>query len=143
MKQKTVLTFGTFDVLHEGHLSYLEQARKLGDRLVVIIGRDKNVKKSKGMLPIMNEKHRLRIIQALKPVDEAILGQDKDFFQSVINVKPDVIALGYDQKMLESHLIQALAERNFSAKIVRLKPFKEKQHKSTIIKEKIRKMKKT
>lgn len=142
MKQKTVLAFGSFDVLHQGHLSYLEQARKLGDRLVVIIGRDKNVKKVKGILPIMKQSHRLRLVKALKPVDEAILGHDEDFFQSVIKVKPDIIALGYDQKMLESHLRQVLAERNFSAKIVRLKPFKPKQNKSTIIKQKIAKMKK-
>jgi|SRR3989344_4634283 len=142
MKPKTVLAFGTFDVLHEGHLSYLEQAKKLGNRLIVIVGRDRNVKKMKGFYPIMNETQRLRIVSSLKCVDKAVLGHDSDFFASVLRVKPDVIALGYDQKMLEDHLHEALKKRNFSAKIVRLKPFKAKQNKSSVIKHKIRKRKK-
>jgi len=122
------MCFGTFDKLHPGHLSYLKQARKYGDCLLVVVGRDKNVFRIKGKLPKENEKTRLKNVQKVKFVDKAILGQLRDKFKVVKKHQPDVICLGYDQKVDTEKL-----KDFFSGRIVRLKPYKEEIYKSTLM----------
>jgi len=118
-----VLAAGCFDLLHYGHLRYLEEAKKLGGEnaeLIVIIARDSTIIKRKGHPPIMNEEHRRALVEALKPVDKAILGREDFDIISIINeVKPDIIALGYDQKDLEEFLLK----KNLNIKIVRLEKY--------------------
>jgi len=95
----TVLTFGTFDKFHPGHQYFLTEAKKHGDRLVVVIARDKNVQLVKGHLPTQTEEVRRQAVAAFPVVDEVMLGlEDYSKKESVIDqVKPDVICLGYDQ----------------------------------------------
>lgn len=131
-----VLAFGTFDLLHPGHLSYLKQARELGKILVVVVATDKNVEKGKGKKPINDEKHRKELVEALEIVDEAIIGFEDDVIKSVEKVKPDFVALGYDQKPSNEELEKKFSERGITAKIIRMKPFKETDYKSSIIKDK-------
>lgn len=131
---KTVLLFGTFDLLHVGHLSFFKQGRKLGDRLVVVIARDVNVKKIKGQLPLHNEKERLELLKHIDLIDEALLGDPKDIYKVVKKIKPDVIALGYDQVAFTDKLQSKLTEFKLATKIVRLKPFQEKTKKSSKLK---------
>jgi FAD synthetase len=134
---KKVLAFGTFDLLHPGHLSYLAQAKSLGDKLIVIIATDSNVKKIKGKAPVNSEKERREMVANIKFVDEAVIGFEDDMINSVEKIKPEIIALGYDQKPSEAELEKMLAARGLKAKIVRLKPYKENMFKSSKIKEKI------
>lgn len=115
-----VLATGTFEILHPGHLLFLEEAKKLGDELFVIVGRDVNVKKRK-RTPIIPEEQRLKMISALKMVDKAMLGSEKDIYEPLYSIKPDVIAIGYDQDFDEETLEQALRERGFHSKVIRIK----------------------
>ena len=118
MMRKVVAT-GTFDIIHPGHIRFLEEAKKLGDYLVVIVAREKNVKHKPK--PIMPEEQRRRVVEALKPVDEAILGDEEDIFKPIERIKPDVIALGYDQHFDEEWLKKELEKRGIKAEVVRIR----------------------
>jgi len=133
---KKVLAFGTFDILHPGHKSYLKQAKALGDFLVVAIARDKNIQKTKGALPQNSERQRLKRIKELKIVDRALLGFLDDPYQIIERVKPDVIALGYDQTTYTDILVQELKSRKINCQIVRLKPYHPEKYKSSLLKRK-------
>ncbi len=114
-----VMASGVFDILHTGHISYLEQAKATGDELVVVVACDSTVRKRKHE-PVTPEAMRLRIVQSLKPVDRAVLGKDTgDLFETVAEVRPDIIMLGFDQTFDEKELQAQLAERGFSAKVMR------------------------
>lgn len=115
-----VLATGTFEILHPGHLLYLEEAKKLGDELFVIVGRDVTVRKRK-RTPIIPEEQRLKMVSALKMVDKAMLGSEKDIYEPLYTIKPDIIALGYDQDFDEEKLARELRERGFNSKVIRIK----------------------
>jgi FAD synthetase len=139
VKKKRVLAFGTFDLLHAGHLYYLEQAKRLGKELVVIVARDATVKKIKVKLPVHNEMARLKIVSALGIVDRAVFGgKGKNIFASAASLKPDIIALGYDQKPSIAKLKSEMLKLGWRGKIVRLKAFKPSRHKSSKIKDHIK-----
>ena len=110
---------GTFDLLHMGHIYYLREAKKLGDKLIVVVARDSTVRKLKHE-PITPEEMRLNIIKELKIVDEAVLGHEDDMYAIVKEIKPDIIALGYDQVHDEKKIEQDLKKRKLVAKVVRL-----------------------
>jgi|GEM_PF-2916277 len=97
----TILAAGCFDLLHYGHLRYLEEAKRLGGGgafLVVVVARDSTIIKRKGRPPVMKEADRRALVEGLKPVDRAILGgTDLDTAKVIRDVDPDIIALGYDQ----------------------------------------------
>lgn len=115
-----VLATGTFEILHPGHLLFLEEAKKLGDELFVIIGRDVNVRKRK-RTPIIPEEQRLQMVSALKMVDKAMLGSEKDIYEPLYSIKPDIVALGYDQDFDGEKLERELRERGFHSKVIRIK----------------------
>src|SRR4030042_2004404 len=100
-KEKVVLASGVFDLLHLGHVRFLEAAKKAGGsnaKLIVIIARDKTAEKRKGKRPIMSENQRCALVESLKIVDCAFLGLEKFDIGKVIDaIKPDIIAVGYDQ----------------------------------------------
>ena len=101
---------GVFDILHTGHISYLEQARSLGDELVVVVACDSTVRRRKHE-PITPETMRARLVGALKPVDRSIIGREGDMLDTVAEIKPDIIVLGYDQGFNEEELHQRLSDR--------------------------------
>ncbi len=111
---KRVMAVGVFDLLHAGHLHYLEQAKSLGDHLVVVIAHDDTVRIRKHE-PVTNHDLRCRMVQGLKPVDEAIIGNSPDvpIFDILPVVKPDIIALGYDQEHAEESIRQKLDDLGF------------------------------
>ncbi|MDP2586333.1 MAG: tRNA pseudouridine(55) synthase TruB [Candidatus Komeilibacteria bacterium] len=120
-----VLITGTFDIIHPGHLHLINQAKKLGDFLTVVIARDQNVVKIKGREPFYNEHQRLANLQLLALADSVILGGLDDPYEVIRKEEPDIIALGYDQQVFVNGLIEF---RNNSAahfKIERLEAFKE------------------
>ena len=91
-----VMASGVFDLIHPGHISYLEQAKSYGDELVVVVACDATVRTKKHE-PITPEAMRERVVGALKPVDKVIVGGDGNIFDTVRFVKPDLIVLGFDQ----------------------------------------------
>jgi FAD synthetase len=118
-KMVKVMATGAFDLLHMGHIYYLREAKKLGDELVVIVARDSTVRKLKHE-PVTPEDMRLNIIKELKIVDDAMLGHEDDIYKIVKEVKPDIIALGYDQIHDEENIEQELKKRRLNARVVRL-----------------------
>lgn len=118
-KMVRVMATGVFDILHLGHLHYLEESKKLGDELLVVIATDETVRKFKHE-PITNEKVRLELVNSLKPVDKAVLGYEKDMYKVVEQLKPDIITLGYDQVHDEKNIKAELEKRNLNIKVVRL-----------------------
>ena len=114
---------GTFDLLHLGHIYYLKEAKKLGDKLAVVVATDSTVRRLKHE-PVNLEEIRLNLIKELKIVDEAYLGHEDDMYEIVEEIKPEIIALGFDQIHDEDKIKSELKKRNLSAKVVRLTEFK-------------------
>lgn len=113
-----VLATGTFDILHPGHILYLQKAKELGDELYVIVSRDSMVHHKPK--PIIPEDQRLKIIQALKVVDSAQLGSERDIYEPLYSIKPDIIVLGFDQHFDEQNLKEQLRRRHIDAEVVRI-----------------------
>ena len=129
MNPKTVMCFGTFDLLHLGHLHYLKQARKHGNYLIAVVARDRT-KQQQGRKPIFNERERLELLRSLKLVDEVVLGNHGDFLKIVHQRKPDVICLGYDHTINERELRRKLMVEGYSPRVVRAGPYKPVSQKS-------------
>ncbi len=117
----SVMASGVFDLLHPGHLYYLKEAKKLGDELVVVVATDNTVRKRKHE-PITPQEMRLEMVEALKPVDKAVLGHEDDMFRTVEELKPDIIALGYDQDFDDDRLREELKKRGMDIEVVRIGP---------------------
>ena len=118
MTGRRIVATGTFDILHPGHLYYLEESRKLGDELWVIVARDINVKHKPQ--PVIPEEHRRAMVAALKPVDHAILGDREDMFRPIEEIQPEIITIGFNQMFNEEKLAGQLRARNLSPRIVRI-----------------------
>jgi len=127
-----VLAFGTFDGIHPGHLDFIRQA-KLHGHLTIVVARDETVKQVKHKSAVHNEQERLAALKAVPGVDDAVLGNTGDKYKVVLEHKPDVICLGYDQVAFTDKLEQFLKERGIEAKIVRLKPFRPEKFKSSLL----------
>ncbi len=124
---KKVLVFGTFDGIHEGHLDFFRQAKQYGDYLIVVAALDKNIHKIKKHLPKRSERERLNDLQKCKIVDKAVIGYEDDPYRIIKEMKPEVICLGYDQHSeFSKHLEKFLRQIGSEPKIVRLKPYKQK-----------------
>ncbi|MDR0198557.1 MAG: FAD synthase [Methanomassiliicoccaceae archaeon] len=113
-----VMASGVFDILHTGHISYLEQAKAMGDELIVVVACDNTVRRRKHE-PITPEAMRARIISSLRPVDATVIGKDGDMFLTIEEIRPDIIVLGYDQAFDEDELRKELKERNIRAEVRR------------------------
>jgi len=116
-----ILATGTFDILHPGHLRYLSEARALGDELFVIVARDSMIKHKPK--PIVPEAQRLAMVKALHIVDKAMLGSEKDMFEPLQEIRPDIIALGQNQFFKENDLEKQLIDHGINAKVVRVRSF--------------------
>ncbi|HIH44847.1 MAG TPA: FAD synthase [Candidatus Methanoperedenaceae archaeon] len=114
-----VLATGTFDILHPGHLLYLREAAALGDELYVIVARESMVKHKP--MPVIPEEQRLAMVGALSMVTKAMLGDERDMFLPLHQIKPDIIALGHDQFFNENELERQLREHGIHAKVFRVK----------------------
>lgn len=127
------MAFGTFDIYHPGHESYLRQAKKLGDYLVVVVARDRTVAIIKKQETRNKEQRRKKILKESGLADEVVLGDLKNKYAVIEKYRPEVIALGYDQKVDLVELEGKLKEFEINAKIVRLKSFKPEIYKSSLI----------
>jgi len=115
-----VLAGGVFDIIHPGHIHTLNAAKALGGVLVVAIATDKTAKKMKKRLPLHNQELRRELVSYLSMVDEAIVGHEDDIFQTVKEVKPNIIVLGYDQVHQEKFISDGCKRINLNVEIVRL-----------------------
>jgi len=126
-KRRIVLASGTFDLIHLGHIRYLEEAKKAGGRnaeLIVIVARDSTVEKRKGEKPVMSENQRRALVESLKVVDEAVLGyRDFDIGKVIEKIKPDVIAVGHDQDGMEKTIRSYVRESELKIKVVKISKF--------------------
>ena len=117
-----VMAVGVFDLLHAGHLHYMEQAKSLGDYLVVVVAHDDTVRKRKHE-PVTGQDLRRRMVEGLKPVNEAVIGNPPEvpIFDILPKVNPDIIALGYDQEHAEERIRMSLEDRGLGhIKVVRV-----------------------
>ena len=126
-RKKVVLASGTFDLLHLGHVRFLEEAKKSGGKnaeLIVIVARDSTVKARKGKKTIMPEDQRRALVESLKVVDEAILGWEDFSIDKVIEkIKPDVIAVGHDQDEIEREVMKAIKEKRINIEVAKIGRF--------------------
>lgn len=124
-----VMVFGTFDVLHQGHIDFFRQAKKHGDFLIAVVARDSTTKQI-GKNIMQNENERLNSVKQF--ADLAVLGNSGDKYKIIQEHKPDIICIGYDQ----THFVDGLS--NIPIKIIRLKPHQEHIFKSSLIRNSIR-----
>ena len=124
------MLFGTFDILHKGHLNFFEQAKQYGDQLIIVIARDKTVKEVKGKLSKHNERERLKKVkEKLKNFNtKVIFGQIINKHKVIEKYQPDIICLGYDQR----HFLDKL--KYLKIPIKKLKPYKAHKYKSSKLK---------
>ncbi len=135
---KRVMVFGTFDMLHEGHLDFFRQARSLvsDPQLIVSIARDRSTERVKGARPKHTELERLALVEACDLVDEVVLGDAEGFIAHIVQADPEIIALGYDQNGEYVKELQAeLSNAGLETRIVRLKPFKPEIYKTSKLRE--------
>src|SRR5512136_3130307 len=125
--RKVVLASGVFDLLHLGHVKFLEEAKRAGgenSELIVIIARDTTVEKRKGVRPVVPEDQRRALVEALKMVDEAILGYEEfDIGKVIEKIKPDIIAVGYDQDGIEREVKKAIKDKGLKIQIAKIGQF--------------------
>lgn len=134
------MVFGTFDIIHGGHLHMFKQARAYGQKLVVVVGRNVNVEKIKNLGPLHTEEERLEMLRHINLIDKVMLGDHSDPYKCIKEVCPDVIALGYDQKAYVDNLQEALLTCNLDCRIVKLRPYQENRLKSNKIRKYIERL---
>ncbi len=111
---------GVFDLLHPGHVFFLTEAKKLGDELVVVVARDQTARRLKRE-PYVPEHIRREMVEALKPVDRAVLGSATDIYETVLSERPQIIALGFDQVWNEREVEEECGRRGVPVKVVRVR----------------------
>ncbi|MBI4360176.1 FAD synthase [Candidatus Micrarchaeota archaeon] len=132
---KKVLVAGTFDFLHPGHLALFRQAKKHGDFLVVVVARDATAHKIKGRKPFFSEGQRLDMVSEQKRVDRARLGNlGGSLWDVLLEERPEVVVLGYDQRVDESGILSFAKERGLSLEVVRAKALEPEKFKSSRVK---------
>jgi glycerol-3-phosphate cytidylyltransferase/FAD synthetase len=115
-----VLAGGVFDIIHPGHISTLNAAKALGDVLVVVVATDNTAVKMKKRSPIHSQEQRQELVNSLKVVDLCLIGQEENIFKTVKQVRPQIIALGYDQVHQEQFITEGCKKIELDAKVARL-----------------------
>ena len=117
---KVVLAGGVFDIIHPGHIHTLNAAKALGDVLIVVIATDKTAEKMKKRLPLHNQDQRKTLVDSLSVVDLSVVGHEGDIFKTVDLIRPQVIALGYDQIHQEKFITEGCKKIKLDVMVARL-----------------------
>lgn len=124
---KTVLATGVFDILHLGHVRFLEESKKAGGpdaKLLVIVARDRTVIRRKGKPPVLPEEQRRRIVSSLKSVDQAVLGHEHlDFLGVLREFKPDIVTFGHDQEDIKKSVEKIIKKEQLPIRVVRIRRY--------------------
>ena len=127
-----VLVFGVFDGLHDGHRSFLRQAKACGDCLVIAVAQDAVVHRLKNKKPHFTLTSRILALQKSRVADEVVAGDiDIGTWGVLEKYKPDVIAIGYDQKALQKGIEAHIKNNHLKIKLVVLDPHKPEIYKSS------------
>ncbi len=122
-----MLATGVFDLLHLGHLRFLQESKRkggLGSKLVVVVARDKTVFRRKGKGPVIPEDQRRELVGALRAVDRAILGREEiDLLGILKEVKPNIVCVGYDQDEIRTAVTRLITKQGLPIKVVRIRRF--------------------
>ena len=137
---KTVMIFGTFDIIHGGHIHMFKEAQEYGDKVIAVVARDINVERIKEFGALHDEEERLDFLNHIDLINEVILGDKTDVYKAIKNNKPDIIALGYDQKVYVDELADAITNAGLECQIVRLTAHKENKLKSNKIRKYIERL---
>ena len=132
---KIVLAGGVFDIIHPGHIHTLNDAKELGDVLVVVVATDKTAIKMKKREPLHSAELRQELVSSLNMVDLCIIGDEDDIFKTVDLVKPQIIALGYDQTHQEKFITEGGKKINLDVTVARLESPRPETSSSKIQKE--------
>ena len=137
MPDKTAMAFGSFDVLHPGHIKYLRGASRYG-KLIVVVARDASIRKLKGRSAFVDERSRLEIVGSLRFVNRAVLGDRirkwNDIYKVVLRMHPDFLVFGYDQKVDRGYLEKFISKNKLKCRIVRLGAYRATRYKSSKLK---------
>ncbi len=137
MSRKRVLAFGSFDLVHKGHEYYLKEAKKLGTELVVVVAKDDTIESIKGKSPLHNEEQRKKDVEVLGIADTVVLGnslKNSNKFKIVEDYRPDIIALGYDQKETAENIKKRASILGWKLDVVRITAFEPEKYKSSLLK---------
>jgi len=132
-KYKKVLAGGVFNIVHKGHELFLKKAKGLGDYLIVVIANDKTAARTK-KYKIAPQEERRRNVEKLRIADKVVIGDERDFLKVVREERPDIIALGYDQRTDEKRLADLMREEGIKCEITRIREKLEGYRTSKIIK---------
>lgn len=119
---KKVLIAGTFEILHPGHIHYMEQAWNMG-RVIAVVSRDLNATKIKGRDIVVPAENRAKVVSGLYYVHKARLGYEDDMLKVVEEEKPDVVLLGANQPFDEASLLERLRRRGLESQVARASPY--------------------
>ncbi len=117
---KVVLAGGVFDIIHPGHIHTLKAAKDLGDVLIVVIATDNTAEKMKKRKPLHDQDQRKLLVDSLSVVDLSVVGHEGDIFKTVDIIKPQIIALGYDQVHQEKFITEGCKKINLDVQVARL-----------------------
>lgn len=135
-EQKTVMIFGVFDGLHDGHISFLKQAKELGDRLIVVVAKDESVMRLKNHAPKFMLSERMNTLSNHDSNHLVVPGDETEGgWEVVLKYQPHIVALGYDQRAMAEHLMKSLQLFPFVCEVVILKPHEPEKFKSSILNE--------
>lgn len=129
------MIFGTFDILHAGHINMFRQAKEYGDELMVVVSRDKTTLNIKGNAPFHTHNERKEFLSELRAIDTVLSGHEKDVYAIIKDNRPDVIAIGYDQRVFVDDLADKITEFGLKTEIVRLSSYRPDDRKTGKIKE--------
>jgi len=123
---KTVMVFGVFDIIHDGHRHFLNEAKKLGQEIVAVLPQDAVVNEMKGRFPLHSLTERIHNLEAESIVDKVISGDNIIRSWNIINMeRPDVIALGYDQETLRNALESERTKFPWNLELVTISPYRD------------------
>jgi len=117
---KVVMLGGAFEIIHPGHVFALSEARSLGNTLVVVVATDESVERNKGRPPATNQALRVALVSSLRQVDLALPGNKGSIYDILVRIRPDVVALGYDQRHSGEEIVREAAKRGVAISIARL-----------------------
>lgn len=117
---KVVMLGGAFEIIHPGHVHALSEARSLGNTLVVVVATDESVERNKGRAPATNQALRVSLVSSLRQVDLALPGRKGSIYDILVRIRPDVVALGYDQHHNGEEIVREAAKRGVVISTARL-----------------------